>query len=296
MLRESAKIYQIRVQKLQEKWKMKSGKDLLTYVYRKVLREHNELRILVPFSGGKDSLAALLLSLDALQDFKAKNNYVLYIVYVNTTNEFPETTDYVEKIFNKIKKNYRDMNIECIKLRPKKTFSDFVRSVFKKAIEMKIKKKWYKRNLTCCIYLKEKPVKEFAIKTKVNLLVSGLRGNESTRRFFYLYDHGPIDYQWGIKRVWPLWDWTFKRVLDYIVMHNPRFYLNKIYRMGFTGTGCLICPVKFIFGRNNDLIALRRHYPNAYRLGIKLIRNALEELNISGKEIPISLRELISYE
>ncbi len=172
--------------------------------------------VIVPWSGGKDSTAALLLSLKA---FGARR---VVAVFTDTGTEFPETIDYVERVSRmlgvRVHRAYAGIDRELLEgRRPLPTHDD----------------RW-------CTGLKiaatERAVAELA--EGRTLVVLGDRDAESPRR-----SSRPPVRRSGVEEVVyaaPLRFWSAAHVQLYLVSNG--IPLNPLYELGFYRIGCYMCP------------------------------------------------------
>jgi len=264
-----------RRRKLKSKWpKLASGSELI----KETIIEVGYPLITCSFSGGKDSLAATLQTLDCLQEFKEGR---VWIVYNNTTNEFPETIRYVRYMFKWFKENFSDIDIRTEETKPKIAYRTMMEDMFYVAVQMYESGKWDKNNLTCCDVVKLDPITRFLRLHTTNILVSGIRGDESRQRFLALFQHSPKHRQLhhGIKssprmrKICPLWDWSSQDVMEYLQHHPKNPPINPLYSQGYSSIGCMLCPVPFIWNREE----IRHTYPKKiFQKGMDLLRKAIE--------------------
>jgi len=267
-----------RREKLRRKWKdFRSGKELMI----DVLRSKPYPLILCSFSGGRDSLAATLLTLDALEELGIEHR--CHIVFNNTTNEFPETVRYVRRMFDWFQHSYPDLNIKTVETFPKVKFADLKEEMFYVAVKMYAEGRWDKSKLVCCDMVKLDPIRRFLRHHTINVIVSGLRGDESRQRYLSVFFHSPIqkgihkpiysfNKRGGVKVI-PLWDWSAQDVQHFLENHPKRPPLNPLYQRGATSIGCMLCPIPFIFNKEE----IRAYYPKKlYDYGLSLLRKALE--------------------
>ncbi len=191
-----------------------------------VLKFYEPDYVVIPFSGGKDSLGALLLILDVIKDIITPNTrFDEYIfknkkfipkivpIYIKTTYEFKELEDYVNFI-------ERSLNIPIIKSFidfSSLTYDDFKNRV---CTQMKIRALYDEIN---------------KLKGKI-LVVVGNRAGESfnRRKRGWLWQD-----QWLF--VAPLFLWNYL-TLQYFVYVKHDLYFNPLYDFGLYRTGCWNCP------------------------------------------------------
>lgn len=159
----------------------------------------------VPFSGGKDSLACLILAKKALSDVKA--------IFVKTNYDPPQTEEYVAEACDKLK-------IDLITAK----------------VEFDVRKYGMPTHTNrWCTKLKmqalEKAVKQEGIRT----LIVGDREAESRIR-----RERPEVLERITKEILPIKYWSCAMVQLYILMNGLK--LHPLYYKGFYRLGCTICP------------------------------------------------------
>ena len=179
---------------------------------------------IIAFSGGKDSIVVM----DIVR-FVDPN---IACVFENTTNEYPETLDFVKTISN------------VITIHPKKTFMECIDEYGMP--QQKIKSKSH--GSYCCIWLKEKPAAEFYKTNAIDLVFTGLTMSESRNRMMMLKRMGVYYFYKKDKyyKCHPIWDWTEAEVWQYIDIKKLNY--NKIYDIvdrtldgRWTRCGCRFC-------------------------------------------------------
>ncbi len=170
----------------------------------------------VSFSGGKDSLATLLLALDA--------GLVPPILFVDTGLEFPETVDHVRKIVE-------ELDLELIVERPATGFYEELDTFGPPGRDHR----W------CCKVCKLGPMSNLINREFPHgvLTLIGQRRYESESR----RSKGPV---W--KNPWvpgqvgasPIQDWNALSVWLYIFSKGSDY--NPLYNRGFQRIGCWLCP------------------------------------------------------
>ncbi|ABM80270.1 phosphoadenosine phosphosulfate reductase family protein [Hyperthermus butylicus] len=195
--------------------------------------------IIVPWSGGKDSTAALLLALKAYGKDRVR------VVYGDTGTEFPDSVRYVEEVAEKlgieVVRAYAGIDKELMRGAPLPSHGD----------------RW-------CTILKVKSIEEMAVKLAEGktLLVVGDRDAESPRRSA----RPPVRraYTGDMLVVTPLRMWSAAHVQLYIIMNG--LPLNPMYYYGFYRIGCYMCPAL----RNWEIYAM-----TTSELHIKLSKNPI---------------------
>jgi 3'-phosphoadenosine 5'-phosphosulfate sulfotransferase (PAPS reductase)/FAD synthetase len=178
-------------------------------------------RIVLGYSGGKDSTALLL--------WMKKNGYEFETIFADTGWEHPETYKYVQYI------NETLLDNRLITVKPK---LDFVELIRKKRIFPSRKIRF------CTQFLKIIPMKNFLNLPNTDIIwVTGERSEESPSRAkkpVYEYDNVMGCYMWR-----PIKDITWQ---DVFALHNEfAIEPNPLYMRGFRRVGYL--QTKPIIGR-----------------------------------------------
>jgi 3'-phosphoadenosine 5'-phosphosulfate sulfotransferase (PAPS reductase)/FAD synthetase len=206
------------------------------------------MKTVVTFSGGKDSLAALLW---------IRNNFTknFTAIFCDTGWEHPLTYQYIHDIAGKL-------SLDLVTLKSKK---------YGGMTDLAKKKKRFpsSRRRFCTSELKAVPTIDFILDEVKDdfVLVQGIRAAESASRaqmaaqcnYFKYYiepygqDKNGKDRYHTYRRkeilsfskthatdVWrPVFDWTAQQVIDYILENGLE--PNPLYRMGFKRVGCFPC-------------------------------------------------------
>lgn len=232
------------------------------------------MKVIVTFSGGKDSLASLLWVRNNLtKDFTT--------VFCDTGWEHPLTYQYIEEIREKL-----DLNLVTIK---SKKFDGMVDLVKKKS-------RWpSSQRRFCTSELKTIPMIDYII-DEVNddiLVIQGIRAAESARRaemskqctYFKYYaqpygkDKNGKDKFHTYRRkdvlafrerhaddlLRPVFEWSAQQVIDYIIENGVQ--PNPLYKMGYKRVGCYPC----VMASQQDIynISVQDHDRIAYIAGIE---------------------------
>ncbi len=171
--------------------------------------------VIVPWSGGKDSTAALLLTLEVFPRSKVK------VLFSDTGTEFPWTIEYVEEVSRKL-------GIEVVKV-----YAGIDRGLLEEGMPMPTHdNRWCTgRKITSVTLGLSK------LSSGNTLIVTGDRDAESRRRSV----RPPIrivDKQTLVAT--PLKLWSAAHVQLYILWKG--LPLNPLYERGFYRIGCYICP------------------------------------------------------
>ncbi|MEM0232688.1 MAG: phosphoadenosine phosphosulfate reductase family protein [Candidatus Nezhaarchaeales archaeon] len=177
--------------------------------------------ILVSFSGGKDSLATLIIVKKALESLSRE----FYVLFSDTKIEYPETTKYVEETLRKLGLEGRAMKVDAFT-----NFFDAIEVFGPPARDFR----W------CCKTCKLAPI-AYVIKSLGGecLTFIGLREVESARRKRQgaIWEGIWIKGQTGVS---PIYDW---RTLDiWLYLFKEGVEVNPLYYKGLERIGCWTCP------------------------------------------------------
>ncbi|ADI31536.1 phosphoadenosine phosphosulfate reductase family protein [Staphylothermus hellenicus] len=220
----------------------------------KLLEKYREWAdtVIVPWSGGKDSTATLLLALKVFSKNKVK------AIYADTGTEFPWNHKYIDEIAE-------DLGVEVIRV-----YAGIDKGILDEGYPMpRHDNRW-------CTYRKIKAIEETIEKLSDGniLLVKGDRDGESRARSMR-----PPVYVEGENKivVTPLKFWSAAHVQLYMLMNNVE--LNPLYYKGFYRIGCYICPALrswevYIMMNDPELRSVLEKYP-LYKLFIRMRKNRI---------------------
>lgn len=183
-------------------------------------KEYRDLPVNVSFSGGKDSLVVLDLTVSALRNREVR------AFFLNTGIEFPETVEFARD-------HCRDNNVELIEKKAVSDFWDNVDAFGPPAKDFR----W------CCKICKLAPANE-AIeqcleKAPTCITVDGKRRYESfSRARISTSENNP--FVPGQLNIFPIKDWKAIEVWLYIYWRKLAY--NPLYDLGFERVGCYLCP------------------------------------------------------
>lgn len=178
-----------------------------------IAEANSKYKLEVSFSGGKDSLVVL----DLADRLGMKN-----AVFVDTTLEFDETVEYVERM-----RDFFSSKIDTIQ--PEISFYEMITKINFPS----------RRYRWCCDIFKNAPLAKYAKEKKLDGFITGLRKDESFRRRTYnIFDDNPI---FNFKQINPILDWNKEEVIAYVEKYN--LPLNPMYGF-FDRIGCWMCPYK----------------------------------------------------
>jgi len=170
----------------------------------------------VSYSGGKDSLATLLLVKEVIKEFD--------VWFVDTGLEFPETLENVKKVVDKYNLNIKTISAE----------DAFWKNVDKFGMPS-MESRW------CCKICKLGPITQLIEKNYENgvLTFIGQRKYESAARASseHIWKNPWIGNQVSAS---PIQNWTALHVWLYLFWKNAPY--NKLYEKGYDRIGCWLCP------------------------------------------------------
>ena len=220
------------------------------------------MKVIVTFSGGKDSLAALLWTREHI----TKN---FTTVFCDTGWEHPQTYEYINRIADKL-------HLDLVTLKSKKYdgMVDLARQ----------KKRWPSTRAQFCTQeLKTKPCIDYVLDEVQDnmLMIQGIRAAESASRakmnvrtsstissLTVTTKNGkPKKHTYRGKEVRafrekfaddllrPVFDWSAQQVIDYIL--DAGLEPNPLYKMGYKRVGCWPC----VMANQRDILNIARQSP-----------------------------------
>jgi 3'-phosphoadenosine 5'-phosphosulfate sulfotransferase (PAPS reductase)/FAD synthetase len=222
------------------------------------------MKIIIAYSGGKDSQASLLW---AVKEYGAKN---IEALFCDTGWEHPVTYKHIEE-------TTMALGVKLVTIRSSK-YDGFVDMAQKKGRFPSTKARF------CTDKLKSEPMNDYVLSHKEHLLIlQGIRAGESFARskmanqctywkfYFEPYkidkDDKPVTFTYRKKDViaWckefnadilrPVFTWTAQQVIDYIVANGQQ--PNPLYSKGFSRVGCFPC----IMARHQDIRSMIEYFP-----------------------------------
>jgi len=170
----------------------------------------------VSYSGGKDSLATLLLTRDA--------GFELPVMFVDTGIEFPETVEHVRAIAG-------EMELDLIVGRPRNDFFELVKVFGPPGRDYR----W------CCKSCKLGPtvslIREHFPDGVLTFIGQRRYESDTRERKGAVWKNPWVPQQTGAS---PVQDWTALDVWLYIFLKGARY--NPLYERGFQRIGCWLCP------------------------------------------------------
>lgn len=211
----------------------------------------NKIRIVVSFSGGKDSQATLIYAVNKYGNDRVE------AVFCDTGWEHPLTYEHVHKVCEQL-----SVKLNILRNEEVGNFQNLV---------MRLKGFPYSRRRNCTVELKIKPMTDWVLSQDNNFIIyQGIRASESQARakmatecsFFaeYFADTKKTLYRTKDVKEWckthdaslfrPIFTWNAQQVIDYILDNGQR--PNPLYERGASRVGCFPC----IMSSFNDIKVL----------------------------------------
>lgn len=253
------------------------------------------MKVVVAFSGGKDSLASLLWAID---EFKLSN---IEAVFCDTGWEHELTYKHIQEVVNKT-------GVKLTTIKSSKYPKGFVQLAKEKGRFPSAKARF------CTEELKTKPMIDFILSKSENLLIiQGIRKDESSARskmmemcrfFKYYFEPYKIDdkgkpkyFTYRKKEIieWcknytddilrPVFSWTAQTTIDFILSKGLK--PNPLYYMGFSRVGCFPC----IMFRLSEVKQIADNSPE-YVERLKSAEAEVGRTFFSPDDIPVRFRTL----
>ncbi len=216
----------------------------------KKVSSEQENEVVVSFSGGKDSLATLLLALDA--GLKPK------VLYVDTGLEFAETNTHVNEVAQKY-------GLEVVKGDAKDAFWENVANFGPPGKDFR----WCCK--TCKLGPTVKLIKKHFPKGVVSLIGQRAYESEQRARKGAIWRNPWVPGQLGVS---PIQDWTALHIWLYIFEKDAPY--NVWYERGLERIGCWLCPSSDVA----DLDVVKKHYPD-YERWERILKDYAEKMGYS---------------
>ena len=221
------------------------------------------MKVLVAYSGGKDSQASLLWT---VKKFGAKN---VEAVFCDTGWEHPVTYEHIQKTTSAL-------GVKLVTVKSKK---------YDGMIDLAEKKKRFPSAVArfCTSELKSIPFIDYVLEQKDHLLIiQGIRALKSHKRstmqrqctyfkyYFEPYNDKGRTHTYRKKDVikWtqkyaadilrPVFEWTGQQVIDYIIEEGQE--PNPLYKEGFKRVGCFPC----VMSGHKEVYEIIKRYPEHY--------------------------------
>lgn len=223
--------------------------------------EHWDGEVYVAFSGGLDSTVLLHLVRSVYPNIPA--------VFFNTGMEYPEIVRHVRategvhwlqpamrfpQVIRKygwpvVSKRISQYVHEILTLNPECKTSRLRRTGYTENGDYRpaymLSRKWqflldapFRISPRCCHYLKKRPALD--AERQYGKPYLGMTASEGDQRLKSYLDHGCNAFDLKRPRSWPLAFWTHQDILEYVSRYDVPY--AAIYDMGYTRTGCYVCP------------------------------------------------------
>ena len=212
-----------------------------------VLQETKTDRVIVAFSGGKDSTVLLSLTLEVCRE----RDLSIALLHGDTLVENPLIRDYCDRFINSLSKwaEKNEMDIEVLRVTPKPDMTFWVNLIGKGYPMPSFRFRW------CQQHLKIKPAQRVLQKERGIMLV-GMRKSESVERKHSLEKrmNGIELERNGVRVFAPIYDWSDEDVWEFLSNNSPPwgedyFELISLYKEArgecplipdpnFKGSGC----------------------------------------------------------
>ena len=186
-----------------------------------VKRMHRGGRVYVSYSGGADSTAALIVTVEALGASRVT------AVYADTGIEFPETLRYAERMASKL-------GVDLVVV---EAGDAYWRELLRRGPPSR-DRRW------CTALLKIEPLRRFYSRIRPKLIIEGVRGLESTARLTLgAVSSSPVAPT--ARRAFPIYEWSRFEVQLYLAWKGIE--PNPLYDEGLTRIGCIVCPAMHMY-------------------------------------------------
>ena len=215
----------------------------------------NRLPVNVSFSGGKDSLACLLLAEKAISRPE--------VLFINTGLEFPETVDYVRGLARARKLRLQEISAEGGFFEQVKTFGPPAKDF-----------RW------CCKTNKLGPMTTFLKEhyPRGCVTIDGRRIYESFNRALIRFvERNP--YVPSQTTLAPIRDWRALEVMLYIFWNNEK--PNPLYEQDFERIGCWLCPAAL----QSEFAGIKATHPQLYERWTAFLRAWAEESRLDRRYV-----------
>jgi len=215
----------------------------------------NRLPVNVSFSGGKDSLACLILARKAIRRPE--------VLFINTGLEFPETLQYVRDLVKSLK-------LPLHEIKGDSSFFEQVRVFGPPAKDYR----W------CCKTNKLGPMTSFLAEhyPRGCVTIEGRRIYESfNRSAIRAVERNP--YVPSQTTLAPIRSWNALEVMLYI--HSSGLLANPLYEQDYERIGCWLCPASL----QSEFARLKDTHPDLFRQWMESLQNWAAERSLESRYI-----------
>ncbi|MEW6557799.1 MAG: phosphoadenosine phosphosulfate reductase family protein [Elusimicrobiota bacterium] len=186
------------------------------------------------------------------------------VIFVDSRCEYPDTYRFLKKIVPL-------WNLNLIKIPGKHTFQWIVKRhgfpIYSRGNPYKYSRKYLPAHY-CCLYLKKRPLQQFIRREKYDVIVDGMRADESLLRRWTIKKYGLLHFHKGNNsyRFHPIAFWT--REQEERASHILKIPVNPLYEKKINGavtrSGCWCCTMNWERGKRNQF--LLKYYPKLWRI------------------------------
>jgi len=206
-------------------------------------------------SFGLDSMVTLFFVREVIPDIP--------VLFVNSGNEYPEIYEFIKEIIPA-------WNLNTKKIPPKHSFLWVSRRhgfpLHSRGTPYGYDRKYLPAHY-CCLYLKKRPLEQYIRRNKFDIVVDGLRSDESIMRRFSIKKYGILHYNKGQRthRYHAIANWT--RGQEEEAIRTLKIPISTLYNRSLPGitvrSGCWCCTMNWKHKRNEYL---RTFYPKLWRI------------------------------
>jgi len=206
-------------------------------------------------SFGLDSMVTLFFVREVIPDIP--------VIFVNSGTEYPEIYDYIKEIVPAWK-------INLIKIPSKHSFLWVTRRhgfpLHSRGTPYGYDRKYLPAHY-CCLYLKKRPLEQFIRRKKYDVVIDGMRSDESLMRRYTIRKYGVLHYHKGNRsfRYHAIAYWT--RAQEEEAINILKIPISKLYNNTMPGviarSGCWCCTMNWKYKRNQYL---QKFYPKLWKI------------------------------
>jgi len=264
----------------------KTEKAILRIVHAAEIAEHRGNKLVLAYSGGKDS--------DVLLDLALKSGVNFIVQHNHTTVEAPETVAHIKEVFAELRERGIKSTInmpEKIEVNGKLVTASMWNLIVKK------KSPPYRTRRYCCEFLKERKFDGQHIMTGVRWAESPKRktrglheklDKNEAKRIVYFDENDDAQKLTSICQLRsriatnPVIDWSDADVWCYI--KENKLKINPLYGLGFSRVGCIGCPMASLKMRNLEF----QMYPKYKTAYIRAFQKMIDNFKKEGLKNPLT--------
>lgn len=198
--------------------------EYVDMIYCSIGRFLEGKKLLLSYSGGKDSTASLIILLKLME----RVSFKLHVVYTYMPYLEPRyNLSFIEHVSRRL-----GLNVDVIS-----PPEDIMRRYL-------IREGLPYRRGRWCTYLKTRPIREYFKKKRIDILVIGDRLWEATKRFYRLSLRAVSKIFLHGKKLYPIAPLTIIDVVNIVKRHG---FIHPDYMHGAIRVSCYYCPYKSVF-------------------------------------------------